>query len=83
MVLCWDVLQFTAVCAVLNVCCRRDLVELEIIGERKHEEDPEERTAAFKRKTTKIGILLWRRGTLKERSNHDGIIWMSRMQCCY
>lgn len=83
MVFCWDVLQFNAVCAVLNVCCRRDLVELEVTGERKPEEDPEKRMAAFIRKTTKIGILLWRRDTLKGRSNHDEIIWMSTMQCCY
>lgn len=35
------------------------------------EEDPEERMAAFKWKTAKTRTLLWRRDTLKGRSNHN------------
>lgn len=55
MAVIWDVLQFTAVCAVLNVRSRRYLVKLEVTEERKHEEDSGDRMAAFKRKTTKTG----------------------------
>lgn len=44
-------------CVVLAPCRRNDLAELEVIWERKSEEDPGDGAAAFQRETAKVFFL--------------------------
>lgn len=41
-------------CAVLGLCLKKDLAELEVIQERSNEEDPGDEVIGFQKETTKV-----------------------------
>lgn len=71
----------SAVCAVLGLCLKKDLAELEVIQERSNEEDPGDEVIGFQKETTKVWDPSFWPGRISVTESGGG--WVSWTQSCY